>query len=226
MRPPLAIQQQWPAVVAAFSLWPVAGAIEPARAQPPPADAEFYLALAASAEERTRHAVTYDGAYQRLDYPWGDVADNIGVCTDVVVRAYRGVGVDLQQLVHLDMKRHFRLYPRVWRTKRPDPNIDHRRVRNLEIFFARHGLSIAATDNPADYRAGDIVSWRFADGRPHMGVVVNRRQHGVPQIVHNVGGGTELDDVLFSYDIHGHYRFRPSAALLKQQRPAARATAP
>jgi len=169
--------------------------------------------LVVAAIDRTKHDVTYDGSYHRLAYPLGDVPANIGVCTDVVIRAYRaGLGVDLQQRVHEDMKRDFGKYPKIWGLSRPDPNIDHRRVPNLEIFLKRHGETLPITDNPEDYKPGDLVTWRLTGtGLPHIGIVTDRRAPitGNPIIAHNIGRGPELGDMLFDYRISGHFRYLP-----------------
>ena len=170
--------------------------------------------LVAAAIERTRHSVTYDGSYHRLAYPMGDVPATIGVCTDVVIRAYRvSLGIDLQQRVHEDMKQAFGEYPKIWGLGRPDPNIDHRRVPNLETFLKRHGETLPITDRPEDYRPGDLVTWRLTGtGLPHIGIVTDRRAPitGNPIIAHNIGRGPELSDMLFDYRISGHFRYFPA----------------
>lgn len=185
----------------------------PAGAQQATADAEAATKLVAAAVERTRHRVTYDGSYRRIAYPGGDVPDNIGVCSDVVIRAYRGgLGIDLQREVHEDMGEAFAEYPGIWGLTRPDANIDHRRVPNLEKFFERHGASLPITDNPEDYKPGDLVTWRLnGTALPHIGVVTDRRAlfSGNPLIAHNIGWGPKLDDMLFDYRISGHYRYLP-----------------
>ncbi|MEZ5485141.1 MAG: DUF1287 domain-containing protein [Lysobacteraceae bacterium] len=152
--------------------------------------------------------IHYDGSYQRLEYPGGDVAEDRGVCTDVVIRAMRAAGVDLQQQVHEDMKAHFADYPAIWGLSKPDSNIDHRRVPNLETFFKRAGKAIRVGDDPASYRVGDIVSWRLPNGLPHIGIVSDRRSgDGLrPLIIHNVGAGTQVEDVLFAWTPVGHFR--------------------
>jgi uncharacterized protein YijF (DUF1287 family) len=172
------------------------------------------IKLVAAAIERTRHDVTYDGSYHRLAYPMGDVPATIGVCTDVVIRAYRAsLGIDLQQSVHEDMKQAFGEYPKIWGLGRPDPNIDHRRVPNLETFLKRHGETLPITDDPDDYRPGDLVTWRLTGtGLPHIGIVTDRRAPitGNPIIAHNIGRGPELSDMLFDYRISGHFRYFPA----------------
>ena len=169
--------------------------------------------LVSAALDRTNHHVIYEGSYRKIDYPMGDVPENIGVCTDVVVRSYRELGLDLQQLVHEDMKADFSQYPKNWGLKRPDTNIDHRRVPNLERFFERHGQTLAITDDAKDYLPGDIVSWRLAGGLPHIGIVTDKKSAKSDNymIVHNIGLGPKLEDVLFDYRIVGHYRYLPRA---------------
>ena len=165
--------------------------------------------LANAARERTYAEVVYDGSYRSIDYPGGDVPSHIGVCTDVVVRSYRSLGIDLQVLVHEDMSENFEAYPQIWGLPRPDPNIDHRRVPNLEVFFARHGTQLSISQNPDDYQPGDIVSWRLGGSLPHIGIVSSQKDPSthVPLIVHNIGQGPKEEDVLFKYQLHGHYRF-------------------
>lgn len=170
----------------------------------------FFDRLAYAAEDIVDPAVVYDPAYVRMAYPGGDVPANRGVCADVVIRAYRRVGVDLQVLVHEDMRRHFAAYPRDWGLRRPDRNIDHRRVYNLTTYFRRHGQTLPITRQGADYRPGDIVAWRVAN-QGHIGLVSSRRtwDRARPLIVHNIGQGQVLQDMLFAYPIIGHYRFKP-----------------
>lgn len=170
-------------------------------------------ALVEAALERTNHLVVYDGSYRKIDYPLGDVPAGIGVCTDVVIRSYRQLGIDLQQLVHEDMKANFDNYPDNWGLSRPDTNIDHRRVPNLERFFERHGESLAITDKAEDYQPGDLVSWRLPNGLPHIGIVSDRQAEDSNRykIVHNIGLGPRLDDMLFDFKIVGHYRYFPEA---------------
>ncbi len=171
-------------------------------------------ALVDAAFERTRHQVTYDGRYVSIPYPGGDVPENIGVCTDVVIRAYRSLGIDLQQKVHEDMRSHFQAYPskRIWGLTRPDTNIDHRRVPNLQAFFSRHGVVLPISDNASDYQAGDLVTWMLPGNLPHIGIVTDRKSPaGTPIIVHNIGWGPKADDILFAYKITGHYRYLPLA---------------
>jgi uncharacterized protein YijF (DUF1287 family) len=150
----------------------------------------------------------YDNLYHQLAYPGGDVPITTGVCSDVIVRAFRAAGLDLQVMVHDDMRQHFSLYPRKWGLTVPDHNIDHRRVPNLETFFRRRGKALSVTKNGADYLPGDIVVWRLLGGLPHIGLVSDHR--ATPErylVVHNVGAGTREQDVLFAYEITGHFRW-------------------
>ena len=173
------------------------------------AKADFATDLAHAAEDRANHQVRYDPAYVSIPYPMGDVPGDTGVCTDVVIRSLRALGIDLQQLVHEDMKRNFRKYPKIWGLRRPDPNIDHRRVPNLETYMKRRGFSLPLSSDPAAFRPGDIVTWRLADNRPHMGIVTTRTSaSGVPLIAHNIGWGPRVEDMLFDLKIHGHFRWR------------------
>lgn len=164
------------------------------------------------AEKQIGVTVGYDGAYVRLAYPNGDVPRKTGVCTDVVIRAYRDAyGVDLQVLVHEDMKRAFSAYPRNWGLRRPDRNIDHRRVLNLRRFFARRGVALPISTDATAYRPGDLVSQRLPGNLPHIALVTQRANaDGTrPLVVHNIGAGAQLEDTLFAYPMTGHYRFRP-----------------
>lgn len=169
------------------------------------------LSLVGAAKDRLKHRVTYDGRYLTIDYPNGDVPQNIGVCTDVLIRSYRSIGIDLQKLVHEDMKGNFDEYPskRIWGMTRTDTNIDHRRVPNLRRFFERRGDSFAPTTKASNYKPGDIVSWHLPGNLPHIGIVsdINSTVTGNPMIVHNIGRGPQLEDMLFEYTITGHYRY-------------------
>jgi uncharacterized protein YijF (DUF1287 family) len=155
---------------------------------------------------------SYDGAYRVIPYPGGDVPIESGACTDVIIRAYRHAGVDLQALVHEDMSRAFDAYPRLWGLRRPDSNIDHRRVPNLATFFQRHGVVLPVTASPDDFAPGDIVTWRLPSGVPHIGIVSDRAEGATRLMVHNVGQGAKVEDVLFQYQITGHYRYPPKAS--------------
>src|SRR6266550_3439420 len=181
---------------------------------------EFLKKLVAAAEERTSHTVRYDSAYVRIPYPGGDVPADTGVCTDEIIRSYRAVGVDLQQQVHEDMVQNFTAYPnkRRWLLAHPDSNIDHRRVPNLMVFFQRKGESLPVTDHPQDYSPGDLVTWDLGGNVPHIGIVVDQKARwtGRYMIVHNIGEGPKMEDVLFNWKITGHYRyFGPEASTLK-----------
>jgi hypothetical protein len=167
-----------------------------------------------AALDRLRYRVHYDGRYVEIPYPNGDVPANMGVCTDTVIRAYRKLGIDLQKYVHEDMSRNFYAYPNLpkWNEAGPDPNIDHRRVHNLKAFFTRHGARVPATTNPRDYRPGDLVTWSLGGDQEHIGIVVDRKSSVDPDrylVVHNIGEGERLEDVLFKMPITGHFRYFP-----------------
>ncbi len=165
-----------------------------------------------AALERTQSSVVYNGKYVKIPYPNGDVPQNIGVCTDVIIRSYRKLGIDLQQLVHEDMQRNFSAYPskRLWGLKHTDSNIDHRRVPNLRTFFKRKGKSLPITHKGSDYKTGDLVTYMLSGNLPHIAIVTDKiGKSGNPKIVHNIGLGPKLDDSLFDYKITGHYRYLP-----------------
>ena len=175
-----------------------------------PADESFATRLTHAALDRTKVSVRYDPAYVKLDYPSGDVPADTGVCTDEVIRAYRALGFDLQKLVHEDMKAAFSKYPKNWGLKSTDRNIDHRRVPNLQTFFKRHGTSLPVTDTASDYLPGDIITCTVAGKLPHIGLVVPSPDGGDrPWVVHNIGSGPQMEDVLFTYPLTGHYRYHP-----------------
>ena len=182
-----------------------------------PVEPSFGELLAKAASQQTLSAVTYDAAYSRIAYPGGDVVPDRGVCSDVVVRAYRTFGIDLQVLVHEDMARDFSVYPRNWGLTKPDPNIDHRRVPNLCCYFNRVQTSLPVTDVAADYLPGDIVAWSLTDGRPHIGIVANEADaiSGRRLVVHNIGEGPKAEDVLFDWTITGHFRCDDRAVMSK-----------
>jgi uncharacterized protein len=172
---------------------------------------EFFLRLSAAAIELTGQHVQYDPAYVKIPYPNGDVPAGKGVCTDVIIRAYRKLGIDLQKEVHVDMKQNFSAYPAIYGLRKPDSNIDHRRVPNLMVFFDRKGQSLPVSRNAGDYKPGDVVTWKLSGGATHIGIVVGIKSEVDPlrfQIVHNIGNGQELQDCLFSYTITGHYRYK------------------
>lgn len=175
----------------------------------------FSKSLAKSALARTKHQVRYDPAYRSIAFPNGDVPADTGVCTDVVIRSYRTLGIDLQERVHRDMKTHFGHYPskRIWGLTKPDTNIDHRRVPNLQVFFERHGKSLPTEKNPELYQPGDLVTWMLPGNLPHIGIVSDEvsSTSGLPLIVHNIGSGPKLEDMIFDYKITGHYRYSGSA---------------
>lgn len=154
--------------------------------------------------------VTYDPAYTGLDYPNGDVPRSKGVCTDVVIRAYRdALGIDLQALVHADMKANFGQYPKIWGLRRTDRNIDHRRVPNLRVFLRRQGASLPITANKADWRPGDIFTSMIGGRLPHIGIVSDKiAPDGTPLAIHNIGRGTQEENVLFAHDLNGHFRWK------------------
>jgi uncharacterized protein YijF (DUF1287 family) len=172
---------------------------------------DFLQRLVAAAIERTSHHVRYDSSYVRIPYPDGDVPADTGVCTDEIIRSYRAVGVDLQKEVHEDIEHNWSAYPHdsQWRQAHPDSNIDHRRVPNLSVFFSRKGESLPITYGADDYFPGDLVTWDLGGGVPHIGIVVDRKS---PQgerylVVHNIGEGPRMEDVLFRWKITGHYRY-------------------
>ena len=173
------------------------------------AGGDFLLRLSNQAIELTKQKVSYDPAYVTLKYPNGDVAPDKGVCTDVVIRAYRRLGIDLQKEVHEDMSAHFNLYPKKWGRKSPDKNIDHRRVPNLMVFFSRHGITRSISSKSGDYAPGDIVCWDLGGGITHIGLVVNKKSADGQRymIVHNIGNGQVLADCLFNYAVIGHYTY-------------------
>ena len=163
--------------------------------------------IAKAAKKQVGLTFLYDPTYTRLPYPHGDVPLIKGVCSDVVVRALREVGMDLQQLIHEDMQAHFKNYPQIWGLKRPDSNIDHRRVPNLDTYFKRRGFNLPITLTASDYVAGDIVAWRLNNNLTHIGVVSSTvSKNKRPYVIHNIGLGARNEDVLFKWKITGHYR--------------------
>lgn len=190
--------------------------------------------LSAAAIERTGHPVIYDPSYRRISYPMGDVAADRGVCADEVIRALRALDIDLQALVHDDMKKNFAAYPQFWGMAGPDSNIDHRRVPNLETYMTRKGWRLAPSLDAGDYQPGDIVAWNLrgeAGFLPHIGMVTDRTGvSGWPMVVHNIGAGPKLEDVLFSWPMTGRYRLQmrdgaaPSASIAGDRVPAVSAS--
>lgn len=170
---------------------------------------DFYVRLSDATTELTKQKVVYDPTYFTITYPNGDVPTGKGVCTDVVIRAYRKLGIDLQKEVHEDMKANFQKYPKTWGLKHPDKNIDHRRVPNLMVFFTRYGQVKPITDKPEDYFPGHIVCWNLGGAVTHIGLVVNKKSADGKRylVVHNIGGGQVLADCLFEYKIIGHYTY-------------------
>ena len=167
--------------------------------------------LVDAARSQVGVTLSYDPRYERLAYPGGDVPLERGVCTDVVVRAYRKLGADLQVLVHQDMKQAWDVYQKKgrWQMKAPDRNIDHRRVPNLATFFGRHGSSLPVSKDGSNYKAGDIVTWMLPGNLTHIGIVSDKQAAGgVPLIIHNIGAGTREENILFAYSVTGHYRWQ------------------
>jgi hypothetical protein len=199
------------ALIALATLFAAVLAADEATTDPSRVREEFLKRLVAAAIERTHHAVRYDSSYVGIPYPGGDVPADTGVCTDEVIRAYRAVGVDLQKEVHQDMKRNFSAYPHVgkWGATRPDANIDHRRVPNLMVFFSRQGEVLNITLRAEDYAPGDLVTWDLGGDVPHIGIVVDQKSEasGRYLIVHNIGQGPRMEDILFNWKITGHYRY-------------------
>lgn len=185
------VSHETPSAVSA----PISSNKQPEKSSPP---------LVQSARNQIGKTVRYDPAYTALAYPMGDVPLEKGVCTDVVIRALREQNMDLQQLVHEDMKRHFSAYPNRWGLKRPDTNIDHRRVPNLITFFTRQGWAVKGQ---GDFQAGDIVTWELNGNRlPHIGIVSDKKIGDTPLIIHNIGAGTQEEDVLHKHKMTGHFR--------------------
>jgi hypothetical protein len=165
--------------------------------------------LSAAALDQTRQTLRYDPAYVRISYPGGDVPQDRGVCADVLVRAFRKIGVDLQKEVHEDMLHNFAAYPHFHGSAKPDANIDHRRVPNLMTFFKRRGAALPVKGNPTDYLPGDVVAWDLGHGQTHIGLLVNQLSPDGrrPMVVHNIGQGAREEDVLFNWKVVGHYRY-------------------
>lgn len=176
-----------------------------------PAQQRFLQKLVAAAIERTHHSVRYVSDYVQIPYPGGNVPADTGVCTDEIIRAYRAVGIDLQKEVHEDMAANFSDYPHKWRwlLARPDSNIDHRRVPNLMVFFARKGQTLPISTRAEEYSPGDLVTYDLGKGVPHIAIVVDQKapQTGRYMVVHNIGEGPKMEDALFNWKITGHYRY-------------------
>ena len=189
-------------VIAAIIL--AVGLIGSVHAEPTHAARDFV----AAARAQIGVTLVYDASYRQIAYPMGDVSPERGVCSDVVIRAFRAIGIDLQQELHRDMARHFAAYPKIWGLAAPDANIDHRRVPNLATWLARQGYARKVSDDAAEYQPGDIVAWVLDGGRPHIGIVSDRRSSdgARPLVIHNIGWGAQEEDVLFEYRITGHFR--------------------
>jgi len=185
-------------VILAFFLSPLSG------------QDDFYIRLARAAEELTRQQVVYDPAYYKISYPNGDIPPDKGVCTDVIIRAYRKMGIDLQKEIHEDMTVNLDRYPDLWGMNKTDPNIDHRRVPNLMTYFMRKGESKRISTDPTGYLTGDIVAWDLGGGITHIGILIDKRSKDDKRnlVVHNIGQGQEISDCLFSFRIIGHYRYK------------------
>ena len=188
---------RWMAAVLFFFAWVGSTQANPA------------LDLVAAARDQVGRTLIYDPRYEQLSYPMGDVPILRGVCTDVVVRAFRALDIDLQKLVHEDMRRSFKAYPQSWGLARPDANIDHRRVPNLATYFKRRGMALETGDyHVDDYRAGDVVTWMLPGNLPHIGIVSDGiGPSGRPLIIHNIGAGAAEEDMLTAYPITGHFRW-------------------
>ena len=175
------------------------------------ATAQDAATVVTSARAQVGVTIHYDPAYARILYPMGDVPMERGVCADVLIRGFRAAGVDLQQILHEDMRAHFSAYPRSWGLRTPDSNIDHRRVPNLETFFRRKDFALPVSALAHDYHAGDVVSWRLPNGLAHIGLVSDRLVSDgskCPLVIHNIGAGTQEEDVLFAWKVVGHFRWK------------------
>jgi uncharacterized protein len=163
--------------------------------------------LIRSARQQVGVTLDYDPSYRALSYPGGDVPLSTGVCTDVLVRALRAQDIDLQKKVHEDMRAHFTQYPQRWGLRRPDTNIDHRRVPNLMMYFRRQGFAVAMSTDPTAFAPGDIVAWDLGGGVTHIGIVSDRSTTAAtPLVLHNIGRGAREENILFAYTMIGHYR--------------------
>jgi hypothetical protein len=169
--------------------------------------------LVAAAVEQVGETTIYDPGYHKIAYPMGDIARDHGVCTDVIIRAYRDAfGMDLQRLVHEDMVANFSAYPQQWDMKGPDANIDHRRVPNLQAFLTRHGARLVVGERSDDFAPGDLITQMLPGNLPHIALVTDRpnTDHSRPLMVHNIGRGAELADTLFAFTITGQFRYPPA----------------
>jgi uncharacterized protein YijF (DUF1287 family) len=168
--------------------------------------------IVAEARKQVGVTLSYDPAYTAINYPGGDVPRERGVCTDVVIRALRdALGKDLQMLVHEDMKAHFDKYPKIWGLKKPDKNIDHRRVPNLMVFFGRKHIKLPTpdTEDPSKFKPGDLVTCTVPPHLPHIMIVSDRKnEDGLPLVIHNIGGGAREEDRLDDFTLTGHFRWK------------------
>ena len=188
---------------------PSCRAQQSAKADPPDT---FGGKIAAAAHARIGKTTLYDGSYRSLASPGGDVPEHLGVCTDVVIRALRSQKIDLQKVVHEDMKRNFSKYPKRWGLRRPDKNIDHRRVPNLRTYFKRQGWQLPLKKDAARFQPGDLVTCTVSGRLPHIMVVSwQKNARGEPLVIHNIGGGTQEQDDLFRFPLTGHYRVKSPA---------------
>ncbi len=165
--------------------------------------------LIAAARAQIGVTLHYDPAYTNLPFPNGDVPRSKGVCTDVIIRAYRdALGVDLQAQVNADMKANFAAYPKNWGLRRADKNIDHRRVPNLQAFMRRQNATLPISARASDWLPGDIVTSIVGGRLPHIGIVSDRMDGNTPLVIHNIGGGTQEENVLFAHKLSGHFRWQ------------------
>jgi uncharacterized protein YijF (DUF1287 family) len=162
--------------------------------------------LIEGAKQQIGNTLAYNPAYQKLAYPMGDLPLKEGVCTDVIIRAFRHLGIDLQQLIHEDMKRHWRLYPKKWGNSKPDTNIDHRRIPNLIVYFQRQSMTV----QDDEYRPGDLVVWDLGGGILHIGLLSDKTHGKYPLVIHNICCGVKEEDILTKYKVVGHFRLDPS----------------
>lgn len=194
---------------------------------PSPENAERIRQLIAAARKQIGVTLKYDPDYSQITFPNGDVPLDRGVCTDVIVRALRAVGADLQLLVNEDMKRAWARYPKLWNLSAPDPNIDHRRVPNLMVYFLRAGKRKRHTQHAEHYPPGDFVVWKLPNGLLHIGIVSDAKSpSGTPLVIHNIGSGAKEEDILFQYEIIGHYRWFGEEVVVKPAATPARLTPP
>lgn len=185
----------------------ILASLHPLEAQTRPPESRLTVLIAAAVEQ-SGVTTSYDPAYVKLPYPNGDLPINTGVCSDVLIRAFRKIGLDLQKTIHEDMVKHFQKYPKAWGLRKPDANIDHRRVLNLMCFFKRKGWEIPISTRQQDYLPGDIVAWRLDNNLPHIGLVTDQvgPLSGNHLLCHNIGQGVQIEDAVFAWKIIGHFR--------------------